>query len=312
MPFGIGEERWDQAAFSAEQFDRLLKSVVAQINKRAWVFVVYCSKLQYPMVVHGFGKQNFADVTSLTWYKTNQTNEGSAQSWVPSTEELVIGYYGGSKNVPWNNLDPSPMYRHNVLHGPNVAHRLTNDNSMIVNRHEKPTWLARKICSIHGNPGDTVLVLGAGAGGEVVGCLAAGMNVLAFESDASQYPYLKARVEVLAQKFLGSHGNWQKICPDAFLGTVGSPHHAQVKRVEAKDEETQVEPLPEKPVEAPPKQSRSVPARTDLKDCSACGNPVAPEEWVKCPNDQCSMLYHKDCIETVNDTNCRICYFPSQ
>ena len=107
MPFGVGEERWDLNPFSGDDFERLMKSVVAQCNKRAWVFVAYCSKMQYPMVVQTFGKQNFSDISSLTWYKTNQTNEGSAQSWVPSTEEIVIGYYGGAKNVPWNNLDPS-------------------------------------------------------------------------------------------------------------------------------------------------------------------------------------------------------------
>ena len=134
------------------------------------------------------------------------------------------------------------------------------------------------------------------------------MNVIAFENDVAQYPYLKARLEVLAQKFTMSHGNWQKVCPEAFLGTVGGVHQPQVKRVDAKDEETQVDVEPEKPAAAPPKQSPDAPARKDLRICITCGLMVEPEKWVKCSSMVCDTVHHPECFENLNgDGTCSLC-----
>ena len=58
-------------------------------------------------------------------------------------------------------------------------------------------------------------------GREVVGCLAAGLSVVACENDEHQYPYLVSRIGDMASKFEGKETTWHKFLPNAFNGSLG-------------------------------------------------------------------------------------------
>ena len=64
----------------------------------------------------------------------------------------------------------------------------------VANLHEKPPENMRVLMANHSSPGNWVLVLGAGAGGEVLGAINAGLNVDAIERDARQFEGLRARL----------------------------------------------------------------------------------------------------------------------
>ena len=158
-------------------------------------------------------------------------------------EHLLVGFFGGRNNVPWL-FGPNTYDRHNLLVGPNVNARLMNDQAP-VNRHEKPAWITRLLAASFCSPGDTVLVLGAGAGGDAVGLLAAGMNVIGLENDPAQFPFLSGRINTLANNFMTHKGSWDKTLPQAFVGRFGIPPKdiPVVKHVHAPKEE-KIDPLP--------------------------------------------------------------------
>ena len=68
------------------------------------------------------------------------------------------------------------------------------DDGEVINDCQKPIELARLLISNHISPGGNVLVLGSGAGGEVLGAVAAGCNVVCVEKDEKQYNGLIAHL----------------------------------------------------------------------------------------------------------------------
>ena len=78
------------------------------------------------------------------------------------------------------------------------------------------------ITSIH-CPHSKVIVLGAGAGGDVAGALAAGHAVFAIEEDPIQFGSLVARFNSLREKFNACSGDWTAAYPSAFAGGLGAP-----------------------------------------------------------------------------------------
>ena len=57
----------------------------------------------------------------------------------------------------------------------------------MINPYQKPRYLAHSICKDFCEPNATVVVVGFGAGGDVEGAVAAGMNEVACEEDKAQY-----------------------------------------------------------------------------------------------------------------------------
>jgi hypothetical protein len=84
-------------------------------------------------------------------------------------------------------LDRNPTKRHNIIIGPQQRAFHKDQLNNLINPYQKPAYLAYNMCKAFCNPFDEVYILGSGAGGDIEGCVAAGMNVVALETDARQY-----------------------------------------------------------------------------------------------------------------------------
>ena len=84
-------------------------------------------------------------------------------------------------------LDKNPTKRHNMFIGPQQRAFHKDQLNNMINPYQKPAYLAYNMCKAFCNPFDEVFILGSGAGGDIEGCVAAGMNVVALEKDARQY-----------------------------------------------------------------------------------------------------------------------------
>jgi hypothetical protein len=63
-----------------------------------------------------------------------------------------------------------------------------------VNTCQKHSGIAYHLASICARPDSNALVIGAGSGSDVIGCLRAGVNVVAVDKDATQFQWCKARL----------------------------------------------------------------------------------------------------------------------
>ena len=80
-------------------------------------------------------------------------------------------------------MPADPLQRHNIIIGPKMGKRAVDVDEKEINVCEKPAYLSEWILRKLTKPGDTVVVAGFGAGGDLRGALNAGCNVLAIEQD---------------------------------------------------------------------------------------------------------------------------------
>ena len=298
MPYGLGFEPWDNAPLSQDQLTQVISRVRAVVNKSAWVYVCYYPSRKIDQIMEVLTNANFPDLAELFWYKTNQVSDSLGKNFIWAMEHLIVGFFGGRNNVPWP-FGPNTYDRHNLLVGPNVNARLMNDQ-VPVNRHEKPAWITRLLAASFCSPGDTVLVLGAGAGGDVAGLLAAGMNVIGLENDPAQFPFLSGRINTLANNCMTHKGSWDKTLPQAFVGRFGIPPKdiPVVKHVHAPKED-KIEPLPGGSESS---SSSSSPAEfVPEARCSNCGGGFTDDDKAhKC--GVCGFTYHFACFYSTDKT----------
>ena len=131
----------------------------------------------------------------LFWYKgSKHTAPAQVRSYVSTVEMMTIGFFPNKASAGWS-VDVDPRKRHNFIQqaGPRVYVKTTSGE--VLNQAQKPRFLMNKMVSEHVPLGGNVLVVGAGAGGDVMGALDAGCNVVAVESNALQYSYLQATLQ---------------------------------------------------------------------------------------------------------------------
>ena len=113
--------------------------------------------------------------------------EGATDIFIPAVETMIIARQkDADKNVNICHLSSNPLERHNIVQSKTPREYKTYPDGTKVNIHEKPAGLAADYVKWYSNPGDWVIVCGAGAGGEVYGCLEAGRYVVAIEQDKKQ------------------------------------------------------------------------------------------------------------------------------
>ena len=206
--------------------------------------------------------------------------------YVFAYEQMVVGFKGGDRACPFNGPKDS-LFKHNVLMGPVQSRRCRDSDGEVVNPYEKPPWLAYHFTNTHTSPNDQVLVLGAGAGGEVVGALGAGRNVVAIEADQKQFSYLVSRICTL-QNEMPEKSRWEDFNFDLLHGKIGHPGYgifhpnpvaeapspsqsAKVVEVQVPSELPQPKSQPQSP--ALPLSQPPIP-RAVNPHCPACGHPI--------------------------------------
>jgi hypothetical protein len=190
LPYGVGIADWDAAAPTEDQLKTLLEGFMFLKGNKALVTVVlWCSAYELGLVRKVLTEMNFKHIQLLTWYKHNSNHmSGPAMSFLHATEVCIIAYAGKMESAPeFLNMPSDPLKRHNIIIGPRMGKKSVDVEGKEVNPCEKPDYLSEWILRKVTKPGDTVLVAGFGAGGDMRGAINAGCNVIGIEQDKRQF-----------------------------------------------------------------------------------------------------------------------------
>ena len=128
-------------------------------------------------------------------YKPNQNQKGT-DCFIFAVQMNLVGYLCGAQDRNLVFKEHNPVGRHNLLFGHNLRgsrFRLSGQEEP-VNTCQKHSGIAYELASIFARPGANALVIGAGSGSDVIGCLRAGLHVVAVDKDAGQFHGCKARL----------------------------------------------------------------------------------------------------------------------
>ena len=263
-----------------KQLDALSKS------PNYWV-AMYCNHWLLGPTMSAMEKHGFTNVSYLIWWKNN-FNIDNAPHLVFATEHIVLGWRSGFRGMP-TFLDPNPTKRHNVIIGPQQRQFHTHQGK-VINPYQKPQYLAYSLCKAFCEPNATVVVVGFGAGGDMEGAVAAGMNVVGFEKDKAQYDAVLGVWRTYQTK-LEAKKHLNDVFPGACLGRLGSfmmdmqiPPHL-VDKVNAIVAELIQE---EERAQAPAKVR-----------CAACDDPMGPEDSENIPRCACGAAVCNTCTALV-------------
>jgi hypothetical protein len=162
----------------------------------ACVWLEYCPAQQTHEVAAALELDGWKDAHEMYFWKSDQNMTGMYQ-YIWSVDPAMIAYKPTMNKVPWVG-EPNPLTRQNlVVSRGMMKKRLTDVQGNPVNKTEKNPMNARVICNRHTKPGDNVLVLGTGAGGDVEGALVSGCSVVGVESDKLQFDACNHRIREL-------------------------------------------------------------------------------------------------------------------
>ena len=203
LSYGLGIADWDQEPPTEESITSLLRGFVYLKGNRSLVSVVlWCQTFEHGLVQKIMKVQGFKHIQVLTWYKSgyNQVS-GPACTYLPATETAIIAFHGDvATAVRYLNMPLDPLQRHNIIIGPKMGKRAVDTAQVEINPCEKPAYLAECILRRLTKPGDTVVVAGFGAGGDLKGALNAGCNVFAIEQDKRQFNAVKRMLPLFKPK----------------------------------------------------------------------------------------------------------------
>ena len=183
------------------QLQKRLKQFNAINQSDSYVVVNWHTPKDTQTVIDSMKELHISHHDHVFWHKKDHVNFASHTSQlVSSCEMATIGYYPDKLKVPFLDSDKDPKLRHNFIDCPSVKVLAKGPNNQPINVTEKPWqlsyWLLKRFC----RPASWVLIIGAGAGGDIVGAIRAGMNVVAVEKDRVQYDALKLHLtKILSQ-----------------------------------------------------------------------------------------------------------------
>lgn len=189
--YGLRFAPWDTEVPTEDELGAMIKAFVVTTSLEEWSVAWYHAWQHAGTSYNVLKKFGAKDVMPFYWHKTQHTAVGSQDQLVQSVEQMVIGHFraAGSRSKRLR-LPAYPRERHNFIDTPTVSRPQLDGVGGRVNDTEKPTAIMAKLCEWFTFPNDWVMVAGAGAGGDVRGCIAAGRNVIAIERDPRQFNLL--------------------------------------------------------------------------------------------------------------------------
>ena len=185
---------WDAHTPTEDELVTLLRGFLFLKSGENLVSVVlWVNLVETGLVKKVLTELNFKHIQSLTWYKSGfNTVSGPACTFLPATEVAIIAFHGDIKMAVHSiNMPSDPLQRHNIIIGPKMGKRAVDVDEKEINVCEKPAYLSEWILRKLTKPGDTVIVAGFGAGGDLRGALNAGCNVLGIEKCIRQFTAVK-------------------------------------------------------------------------------------------------------------------------
>lgn len=195
-PYDSLPAEWDHQINEDELISILAQFQVSQKQHNYPCCAVFYHKPRDTHIVcNSLEKKGFQEMQHLFWYKgSKHTAPAQVRSYVSTVEMMTIGFFPNKASAGWS-VDVDPRKRHNFIQQAGPRSYVKTTSGEVLNQAQKPRFLMNKMVSEHVALGGNVLVVGAGAGGDVMGALDAGCNVVAVESNALQYSYLQATLQ---------------------------------------------------------------------------------------------------------------------
>ena len=195
---------WDEDAHTATELVHFFKLFALQHAAPFATIVVWCKSTQLGMVEESMLASGFHSVQSIFWYKKDQQQNMGAHMMVPSVEVGLMAFLtGATQSNQYRhsiNLPVNPFDRHNIIVGPGQRTYDRNAEGKVINVCQKPAYLSEYFAARYLSPNSWVYVAGSGAGGDVMGFMNAGHNVLAMEKDAAQLKAMMANLRKYVPK----------------------------------------------------------------------------------------------------------------
>jgi hypothetical protein len=276
-PYAKTQETWD-VLVSNNKMSQILKQMQASQNATEYVVLIWHDATQCMNIHEVLYAHAFKELSNFYWVKENH-HTPTPLSYTNVVEQATLGYYPHRAKCG-NNMDMNPRLRGNVADMPAVTRYHKDSTGVTINPCQKPPALFQEFCHRHCPPGSTVLVIGAGAGGEVIGGILAGCNVVAVELDKRQYDGL--------QKILLDYNEWwtteqNKEEVEKDVGT------------DTKEEGSVADTASQAGSVAQPEEASFTPVK-----CASCGvEMVSTEPQFQCTHESCEPhnVFHAKCVQ---------------
>ena len=297
MPFGLGLADWD-VLLTDEQLKMFFRQLAIVNSCPSTVLALVVHFTDAGRVAKAMEEHGYIGVHPFYVYKPTQNQRGT-ECFIFAVEMVLIGYLATPSERKLNFPDPNPLDRHNLLFGHSLRgprFQLSGDQAP-VNTCQKHTGVAHYLASVFAHPGANALVIGAGSGSDVIGCVRASLNVFAVEKDPGQFRGCKARL-------MGYQSNLeaeQKV--EAKELDQVSHLKAQARAFASWDPESADAPE-EKSASSSSSSSSSSSAVVETK-CCVCGEALGDSAMVECGAESCAAdAIHETCSETCSAVGC--------
>ena len=197
LPYGVmKDQKWD-VQMTEREIEAMIKQFDASNSGDCYIIGFWCHWNQAGMIEKLLNQCGFTYITPITWYKDNQNTVGTNTAFTFATEFMITARKNRPGAKPHINLSDNPLERHNIIIGPTMRNYLLDDQGRRINPCQKPTYLFKQMLEWFCRPGDAVVIVCAGAGGEVVAGLEFGVHVHAFETDEVQLKALSGSLQTL-------------------------------------------------------------------------------------------------------------------
>ena len=305
MPFGLGVADWD-VLLTDEQLALFFRQLEIVNMSGTTVLALVVHFKDAGRVASAMESRGYVDVHPFYTYKPQQNQRGTG-CFIFAVELILVGYKAPARDRVLSFPHANPLFRHNLLYGHSVTSRTKASGSDVdVNTTEKHPGVARHLASIFCTPGSNALVIGAGSGSDVIGCIQAGVNVVAVERCPVQFQGASARL-------VDFKSNYDAAQTAAAL-EVAQVHHltevASSFTAWTPDDGLENEDAPQAEVLPPSSSSSSSsrPARSVApvgKDCPSCGQGVADGKAQACDRDGCARDgLHLQCMVECGEDDC--------
>jgi hypothetical protein len=196
LNYGYGVATWD-LAITPLFLDNVFKQYDAANTNDNCVVWMWHAPRDTSLVLAAYEARGYVQPIEFYWHKTGHNVAGPKSALTSSVETCMIGYKKNRNDVAWNCSD-DPTERHNFIDYKGVTKMARDDTNNIINPSEKPPYVVCEIIRTNCNRGDTIVIVGPGSGGDIMGAVLAGINVVAVEKDPYQFKSLQAHLTKLA------------------------------------------------------------------------------------------------------------------
>ena len=280
LPYGLGVEEWDKEedVWDFDQVVEVVQAVKSNNGLKQWVWFSWCHWKHMGTVAAALVSEGVKDVSPYYWHKPDMNvMSGMPASVVFSVECALLGFYPDCTEQ-YADMPKTPSGRHNHQEVPALRkYVLDDDRKTRINEHEKPVEALSRILKWYAKPSDDILVLCAGAGGEVRAAIARGHNVVAVEQDARQCASLHKQLEGWDAKY------------EVAENAAQSKATREANKKEINEEEYSCSVC-----------GAGVVGDLNIRECSACGDYVCLN---KCWPEQSETSCHKCMMEAMKEAS---------